>query len=242
MWGAHGGARKRAEEYSAAGLRRQRGSESRVDDHEESVANHFEEDEILDDLAKLANLPEIISSVPSPVKSPNELLENDLDEWNTPNEHNFTTATTSDKATMESLLPTITNPEVVESLKMVAGKKQAKSSQSVSSIGEPVGKIGKEANGQVRSGSSLRELKGHGRPRDRNCEAETHEKKVTVLSAALPTSATELPVTVSGIVEAFTMVSGEPIEGLDELKPNRLSVVEVLKCTAALRLGLDLMS
>ncbi|KAG0638401.1 hypothetical protein HOY80DRAFT_171728 [Tuber brumale] len=105
--------------------------ESGVDDHEESVANLSDEDEILEDLAKLGNLPDIISSVPSTVKSPKESHGHDLNEWKTPNEHYLTTSSTYDKDTIENLVPTITDHEVVQSVQLDAGNEQSKSGQSV---------------------------------------------------------------------------------------------------------------
>ncbi|KAG0641886.1 hypothetical protein HOY80DRAFT_1109896 [Tuber brumale] len=104
--------------------------ESGVDGHEESVANLCDEDEILEYLTKLANLPEIISPVPSTVKSPQEPQGHDLNEWKTPNAHNLTPSSSYDKDTIENLIPTITDHEVVQSLQLDAGKEPSQSGQS----------------------------------------------------------------------------------------------------------------
>ncbi|KAG0641924.1 hypothetical protein HOY80DRAFT_1038162 [Tuber brumale] len=176
--------------------------ESGVDDHEESVANLSDGDEILEDLAKLGSVPEIIS-------------------LNTPNEHNLTTSSTSDKDSMANPVDTITDPELVQSVKLVAGGEQSKSNTV------------KQKRLVDQLHSALVNAPDSWLPAQR---------KVTVPSAAEPTPATELEVTVSVILKAFNIASEEPSTGLEDLKTDHLSVVEVLKCSAALGLGFELIS
>ncbi|KAG0641950.1 hypothetical protein HOY80DRAFT_998941 [Tuber brumale] len=106
-------------------------SESGDDDHVESVANLPVEGQILEDVTQLANVPEIVPSVPSIVNSPKELHEKDLNQWKTPNEYNFCRSSTCDKNTTEHLVLTISPPEVGQSLNPIASNEQPKSSQSV---------------------------------------------------------------------------------------------------------------
>ncbi|KAG0634725.1 hypothetical protein HOY80DRAFT_1097023 [Tuber brumale] len=167
----------------------------------QSVANLSAWDETREDLTKLANIRDIISSVPSTVNSPQVLHENNLNQWKTPNEDKFTTSAISDQDTMEHLVHAITDRELVQSLKIVANNEQSEYIH---------------------------------RPDSRWLA----ERKVTVLSAAEPTPSTELEVTVPGILKAFNIACEKHIKGLEELKTDQLSVVEALKSTAALQLGL----
>ncbi|KAG0638405.1 hypothetical protein HOY80DRAFT_1047829 [Tuber brumale] len=186
-----------------------RGSESGVDGHEESVANLFEEDEILDDLAKLATFQRSYHRFPK----------------------------TSDKDTMEDLLLTITDPEVVESVKLVASNEPSKSSRSVVSgdLSERLAKRQKDKldRAAVNEKSKATRVSATDPLKEKRLVDRLHSALVNAPDSWLPAQRK---------VTGSQLVSGEPIEGLDELKPSHLSVVEVLKCTAAFRLGLELMS
>ncbi|KAG0641933.1 hypothetical protein HOY80DRAFT_1021049 [Tuber brumale] len=164
--------------------------ESGVSDPEESVANLCDEDEILEYLAKLANL-----------------------------------------------IPTITDHEVVQSLQLDAGKEQ---SQSDCQRGKRTSKIGQESTEKskaTRLGDQVHVALVNAP--DSWLQAP---RKVTILSAAVPTASTEHEVTVCAILKAFDIAPATPVNRLGEVKTNNLAVVEVLLCTAALPLGLEIIS
>ncbi|KAG0643670.1 hypothetical protein HOY80DRAFT_1020073 [Tuber brumale] len=104
-------------------------SESGDEGDEESLSNFSEEDETPEDPLKLANLQDIISSLPSTVKSPKRVHENGPNEGKTLNEYSLTISSTSHKPTMEDLMPTITNPQPRPSLELVAGNAPSKSNR-----------------------------------------------------------------------------------------------------------------
>ncbi|KAG0641903.1 hypothetical protein HOY80DRAFT_1134920 [Tuber brumale] len=194
-------------------------SESGVEDSGESVANLSDEDEILEDLTKPANLPEIMSSVPSTVNSPKDLHENDHNEWKAQKEDNFNTSSTSDKDTRENLVPTITDPEV--------GNLSARLAQMQKDKVDPAAVYVKSKGTSVCATDTVKQKRQVDQPHSAFVDAR---------------DSYEIELPVSGIRKEFNIASEKPIKVLEELKMNDLSVVEVLKSMAALRRGLELMS
>ncbi|KAG0638159.1 small-subunit processome [Tuber brumale] len=233
-------------------------SESGDEDDGESVADFSEEDETPEDPSKLAKLQEIIFSLPSTTKSPKRARENDPNEGKTPNEYNLTISSTSDKLTVEDLMPTITDPKLRQSLELVAGNAPSKSSKSgvQGKLSAPLAKRQQDKLDRAAAYEKSKEALGrwtdsvkHNRQVDHlhfpltnapNARLQA-PRKVTVLSASEPTPLTELEATISGILKESNMASEKSIKGFEELKTNKLSVEEVQKRTAELRLARELM-
>ncbi|CAZ85657.1 unnamed protein product [Tuber melanosporum] len=232
-------------------------SESGDDDDGDLVSDFSEEDETLEDPSKLAKLQEIICSLPS-TKSPRRARENDPNEGKTPNEYNLTISSTSDKLTVEDLMPTITDPKLRQSLELVAGNPPPKSSKPgvQGKLSAPLAKRQQDKLDRAAAYEKSKEALGrwtdtvkHSRQADYlhfplanapNARLPA-PRKVAVLSASEPTPLTELEATISGILKESNMASEKSIKGFEELKTNKLSVEEVQKRTAELRLARELM-
>ncbi|KAG0641943.1 hypothetical protein HOY80DRAFT_1134945 [Tuber brumale] len=100
---------------------------------------------------------------------------------------------------MDNIVPTISVPQVVQSLKLVVCNEQSKSMKQkrlVDQLHAPL----------VNAPDSWLPTR----------------RKATLLSTAVPTPSTELEVTGSGIRIAFNVASGSPIKGVEEPKTNHL--------------------
>ncbi|RPB01097.1 Utp14-domain-containing protein [Choiromyces venosus 120613-1] len=234
-------------------------SESEDEDDEESMTNFSEEeDETPEDPSKLAKLQEIISSLPSTTKSSKRARENDPNEGKTPNEYNLAISSTSEKLTVEDLLPSITDPKLKQSLKLIADNAPPKFGKSgvQGKLSVPLAKRQQDKLDRAAAYEKSKEALGRWTDTVKHSRQADHlhfplanapnarlpaPKKITVLSASVPTPLTELEATISGILKESNMASEKSIKEFEELKTNKLSVEEVQKRTAELRLARELL-
>ncbi|CUS13122.1 unnamed protein product [Tuber aestivum] len=234
-------------------------SESGEEDDGESVASFSEEeDETPEDPSKLAKLQEIISSLPSTMKPSKRARENDPNEGRTPGEYNLTIPSTSDKLTVEDLTPTVTDPKLKQSLKLVAGNAPPKPSKSgvQGRLSVPLAKRQQDRLDRAAAYERSKEALGRWTDTVKHSRQADHlhfplanapnarlpaPRKIAVLSASQSTPLTELEATVSGILKESNLASEKSIKEFEELKTNKLSVEEVQKRTAALRLTRELL-
>jgi len=237
------------------------GSESESGDEgdEESMVDFSEEeDETPEDPSKLAKLQEIISSLPSTMKSSRRTPGDDPNEGKAPNEYNLTIPSTSDKLTVEDLMPTVTNPKLKQSLKLIADNAPPKSSKSgvQGKLSAPLAKRQQDKLDRAAAYEKSKEVLGRWTDTVKHSRQADHlhfplanapnarlpvPKKITALSASEPTLLTELEATISGILKESNMASEKSIKEFEELKTNKLSVEEVQKRTAELRLARELL-
>ncbi|PWW72723.1 Utp14-domain-containing protein [Tuber magnatum] len=234
-------------------------SESGDGDNGESVASFSEEeDETPEDPSKLAKLQEVISSLPSTTKSSKRARGNDPNEGKTPGEYNLTIPSTSAKLTVEDLMPTVTDPKLKQSLKLVTDNAPPKSSRSgvQEKLSAPLAKRQQDKLDRAAAYEKSKEALGRWTDTVKHSRQADHlyfplanapnaplpaPGKITVLSASRSTPLTELEATISGILKESNLASEKSIKEFEELKTNKLSVEEVQKRTAELRLARELL-
>ena len=217
-----------------------------------------EEDETLEDSSKLTKLQEIISSLPSTVKSSRRARENDPNEGKAPNEYNLTIPSASDKLTVEDLMSTVADPRLKQSLKLIASNAPPKASKSgvQGKLSAPLAKRQQDKLDRTAAYEKSKEALGRWTDTVKHSRQADHlhfplanapnarlpaPRKITVLSASEPTLLTQLEATISGILKESNMASEKSIKEFEELKTNKLSVEEVQKRTAELRLARELL-
>jgi len=179
-------------------------------------------------------------------------------EGKAPNEYNLTIPSTSDKLTVEDLMHTVTNPKLKQSLNLIADNPPPKSSKSgvQGKLSAPLAKRQQDKLDRAAAYEKSKETLSRWTETVKHSRQADHlhfplanapnarlpaPKKITVLSASEPTPLTELEATISGILKESNMASEKSIKEFEELKTNKLSVEEVQKRTAELRLARELL-
>lgn len=228
---------------------------------DDSFTNFSEEGEdIPEDPAKLAALQSLISSLPSSVSQPSakRIRLDDPNEGKTPNEYNLSLSSTSQKLTIEDLMPSITNPHLKKSLKVLAETTPAgaKKSGVQGKLSAPLAK--RQQDKLDRAAAYEKANQTLGRWVDtvkQNREAEhlhfplanapnapiKAPARIPAMTTTNSTPLTALEETISSILKDSNMASEKQIAEFESLKTNKLSIEDVQKRTAELRMARELL-
>ncbi|KAI5850443.1 Utp14 protein-domain-containing protein [Morchella snyderi] len=235
-------------------------------DSKDSFAHFSEEDgDDDDDPAALAALQSRIAALPSGSKhaSKRARLDNDPNEGKTPNEYNLA-PTSHSKLTVNDLLPTIADRTLKKSLKTLSSDGATTTKSTGMQAGKLAAPLPKRQQDRIdRAAAYVQTTTALGRwaatvktqreaehlrfplPNAPNAPVAAPQRLLT-LSATEAGGArgggqTELEATVSRILRESNMASERKLVEFEELQTNRMSVEEVQRRTAELRMARELL-
>lgn len=230
------------------------------DDDADSFTNFSEEEDATpEDPTKLATLHALIASLPSSTQPAAKRVRlDDPNEGKTPNEYNLSLTSTSQKLTVNDLLPSISDSRLKKSLKVLADQTPASTKQSgvQGKLSAPLAK--RQQDRLDRKAAYEKTTETLGRWVDTvktNREAEHLHfplanapnapikalARLSSMSASNSTPLTALEATISGILKDSNMQDEKQLAEFESLKTNKLSVVEVQRRVAELRLTRELL-
>lgn len=239
-------------------------SASESDDGNDFDADSFtnfseEEDTTPEDPTKLAALHALISSLPSSTQPAAKRVRlDDPNEGKTPNEYNLSLTSTSQKLTVDDLLPSISDPRIKKSLKVLADPTPAKTKQSGvhGKLSAPLAKRQQDRLDRTAAYEKTTETLGRWVDTVKtNREAEHLHfplanapnapikalARLSSMSASNSTPLTALEATISGILKDSNMEDEKQLAEFETLKTNKLSIAEVQQRVAELRLTRELL-
>ncbi|KAL7275074.1 hypothetical protein RUND412_002009 [Rhizina undulata] len=234
--------------------------ESGSEDDNESFTQFSDEEDTPEDPAKLDALESLISSLPTSNSQPaaKRVRLNDPNEGKTPNEYNLSLSSSSKKLTIYDLMPSIIDPKLKKSLKLISdpAKSDSKKGGVLGKLAAPLAKRQQDRLDRAAAYEQSKETLNrwvdtvkHNREADHlhfplanapNAPIEPPNR----LSAITPnnsTPLTELEAKISGILKESDMVSEKQIQEFEELKSNKMSIEDVQRRTAELRLARELL-
>lgn len=231
------------------------------DSDADSFTNFSEaEDDTSEDPTKLAALQSLISSLPSSISEPpaKRVRLDDPNEGKIPNEYNLSLNSASQKLTIEDLIPSITDPKLKKALKVLSDTNPAgtKKDGVQGKLSAPLAK--RQQDKLDRAAAYVETNKTLDRWVDtvkQNREADhiyfplanalnapiKAPSRLPTITPSNSTPLTALESTISGILKESNMVSDQQIEEFEELKINHLSIREVQRRTAELRMARELL-
>lgn len=230
------------------------------DDDADSFTNFSEEEDATpEDPTKLATLQALIASLPSSTQPAAKRVRlDDPNEGKTPNEYNLSLTSTSQKLTVNDLLPSISDSRLKRSLKILADPTPANTKQSgvQGKLSAPLAK--RQQDRLDRKAAYEKTTETLGRWVDTvkaNREAEHLHfplanapnapikalARLSSMSASNSTPMTALEATISGILKDSNMQDEKQLAEFESLKTNKLSVAEVQRRVAELRLTRELL-
>lgn len=225
----------------------------------DSFTNFSEEDTTPEDPTKLAALHALIASLPSSTKPAAKRVRlDDPNEGKTPNEYNLSLTSNSQKLTVNDLLPSISDSRLKRSLKVLADPSPANTKQSgvQGKLSAPLAKRQQDRLDRTEAYKKTTETLGRWVDTVKaNREAEHLHfplanapnapikalARLSSMSASNSTPLTALEETISGILKDSNMQDEEQLAEFESLKTNKLSVEEVQKRVAELRLTRELL-
>ncbi|KAH0608031.1 uncharacterized protein H6S33_002083 [Morchella sextelata] len=230
------------------------------DSDTDSFAHFSEEDDTPEDPAKLEALQSLITALPSGSKHAAKRVRlDDPNEGKTPNEYNLSIGTASQKLTLDDLMPTITDPKLKKSLKVLSDTAPAgtKSSGVQGKLSAPLAKRQQDRIDRAAAYVKTKETLGRWvdtvkmnreadhlhfpLPNAPNAPIQAPKRLLSITTATGRTPLTALEATISGILKESNMESEKRIAEFEELKTNKLSIEEVQKRTAELRMARELL-
>lgn len=263
---ANGGTRKNNKKAVPSDLREGDLSDSSIagesasedsDEEADQLLSEAESDSPPEDPAKLATLQDLISSLPTASRPTSKRVRiADPNESKTPNEYNLSLPSTQ-KLTVSDFLPTATDPWIKKSLKLISSDAPAKPGKSgvQGKLSAPLAKRQQDRLDRAAAYEKSKETLDrwadtvkHGREADHLQFPLPNAPNAPVpapkrLPAITPESAplTDLEATISGILKESNMASEKAIKESEELETNKLSMEEVQRRTAELRLARELL-
>ncbi|KAF8476936.1 Utp14 protein-domain-containing protein [Kalaharituber pfeilii] len=227
---------------------------------DEDMISESDSDAEAADPEKLSTLRNLISTLSSTTTSSvpqtkRPRLE-DSNELKAPSEYNISLSASSKKLTIDDLLPTINDPLLKKSLKLLAGDKPTKSGGVPGKLSAPLPRRQQEKIDRALAYEKAKEELNrwtdtvkHNREADRlhfplpDPEATSvfGGADARLVSTAASAPLTSLEATVSNILKQSHLESEKQIAEFEALKTNKLSVEEVQKRTAQLRMARELL-
>lgn len=236
------------------------GSTSSSGNDSDSDSDNFsEEDTIPEDPTKLAALHALIASLPSSTQPAAKRVRlDDPNEGKTPNEYNLSLTSNSQKLTVNDLLPSISDPHLKRSLKVLTDPSPANTKQSgvQGKLSAPLAKRQQDRLDRTEAYKKTTETLGRWVDTVKaNREAEHLHfplanapnapikalARLPSISASNSTPLTELEATISGILKDSNMQDEKQLAEFESLKTNKLSVAEIQNRVAELRLTRELL-
>lgn len=232
------------------------GSDSDAD----SFTNFSEEEDTPEDPTKLAALHALISSLPSSTSQPaaKRVRLDDPNEGKTPNEYNLSLGATSQKLTVNDLLPSISDPRLRKALKVLADPAPANTKKSgvQGRLSAPLAKRQQDRLDRAAAYEKTTETLGRWVDTVKaNREAEhlhfplanapnapvKAPTRLLSMSASNSTPLTALEATISGILKDSNMQDEKQLAEFESLKTNKLPYEKVQERLAELRLTRELL-
>lgn len=228
-------------------------SEESASESEDSFAGFDDED--ADDDVDTTQLQSLISSLPTIDRPAKRVRLADPNEAKPPNEYNLAPSE-SQKLALEDLLPTVTNPDIKKSLKLLAGTDKHKTTGVPGKLAVPLAKRQQDRIDRAAAYEQTKEtLKRWTATIKHNREADhlhfplanasnaslSAPKKLQNITATNSTPLTALEATVAGILQESHMASEKQLAQFEALKTNKLSVEEVQRRTLELRKARELL-
>lgn len=230
------------------------------DSDADSFTKFSEEDDTPEDPTKLAALRSLITSLPSSTSQPaaKRVRLDDPNEGKTPNEYNLSLSSASQKLTVEDLIPTITDAHLKKSLKVLTDTTPAgtKKSGVQGKLSAPLAKRQQDKLDRAAAYEKTNETLGrwvdtvkHNREAEHlhfplanalNAPIQA-PARIPTMTATNATPLTALEATISGILKDSNMTSEKQIAEFETLKTNKLSIEEVQKRNADLRMARELL-
>jgi len=222
---------------------------------------HFseEEDNVEEDELKLEALESLISKLPTSNDRPAKRARiNDPNEGKAPGEYNLALTYDSKKLTIEDLLPSVADPALKKSLKLLTddGKKQSNKTGVPGKLSAPLAKRMQDRIDRAAAyGETKETLKRWVDTVKHNREAEhLHFPLANALNAPVVAPKKLAPITaggsaplnnfeaaISGILKESNMTSEKQIQEFEQLATQKLSIQDVERRTAELRMARELM-
>ncbi|KAF8545495.1 small-subunit processome [Trichophaea hybrida] len=218
-----------------------------------------EEDNMEEDELKLEALESLISELPtSNDKLAKRARINDPNEGKAPGEYNLALTSESKKLTIEDLLPSVADPALKKSLKLLAddGKNRSDKKGVPGKLSAPLAKRMQDRIDRAAAyGETKETLKRWVDTVKHNREAEhLHFPLANAPNAPVVASKKLAPITVggsaplnsfeasiSGILKESNMASEKQIQEFEQLETQKLSIQDVERRTAELRMARELM-
>lgn len=235
------------------------GNENDSGSDSDSFTNFSEEDTTPEDPTKLAALHTLIASLPSSTQPAAKRVRlDDPNEGKTPNEYNLSLTSHSQKLTVSDLLPSISDSRLKRSLQVLADSSPANTKQSgvQGKLSAPLAKRQQDRLDRTEAYKKTTETLGRWVDTVKaNREAEhlhfplanapnapiKAPARLPSMSASNSTPLTALEATISGILKDSNMQDEKQLAEFESLKANKLSVAEVQKRVAELRLTRELL-
>ncbi|KAH8145090.1 uncharacterized protein LAJ45_10870 [Morchella importuna] len=232
------------------------------DSDTDSFAHFSEEDDTPEDPAKLEALRSLITALPSGSSkhAAKRVRLDDPNEGKTPNEYNLTLNGDSQKLTLADLIPTIADPKLKKSLKVLDDTTTPAGTKSTGIQGRLSAPLAKRQQDRIdRAAAYVKTNETLGRwvdtvkmnreadhlhfplPNAPNAPIQAPKRLLSIATATGRAPLTALEETISGILKESNMQSERKIAEFEELKTNKLSIEEVQKRTAELRMARELL-
>lgn len=237
------------------------------DSDTDSFAHFSEEDDdgTPEDPAKLAALQSLITALPSSSSSSSKhaakrVRLDDPNEGKTPNEYNLALGGDSQKLTLADLMPTIADPKLKKSLKALDDTTPAAGTKSTGIQGKLSAPLAKRQQDRIdRAAAYVKTNETLGRwtdtvkmnreadhlhfplPNAPNAPIAAPKRLLSLATATGRAPLTPLEATISGILKQSNMQSERQIAEFEELQTNKLSLEEVQRRTAELRMARELL-
>jgi U3 small nucleolar RNA-associated protein 14 len=220
-----------------------------------------EEDGQEEDPIKLEALGSLIASLPNSTDRPSKRARlDDPNEGKVPGEYNLALSSYSKKLTIEDLLPSVVDPTLKKSLKLLADDGKAKS-DTKGVPGKLSAPLAKRQQDRIDRAAAYEETKStlsrwvgtvkHNREADHlhfplanatNAPIPAPKKLMPLLaSGSNRTPLSSFEAKISGILKESNMVSEKQIQEAEQLATNKLSIEDVQRRTAELRMARELM-
>ncbi|KAF8251082.1 small-subunit processome [Wilcoxina mikolae CBS 423.85] len=240
-------------------------SESEDDDDDDDDDNDSftrfseEEDNMEEDELKLEALESLISELPTSNDRPAKRARiNDPNEGKAPGEYNLALTSESKKLTIEDLLPSVANPALKKSLKLLVddGKNRSDKKGVPGKLSAPLAKRMQDRIDRAAAyGETKETLKRWVDTVKHNREAEhlhfplanapntpvVASKKLAPITAGGSAPLNNFEAAISGILKESNMTSEKQIQEFEELATKKLSIQDVERRTAELRMARELM-